>query len=376
MSNVVFTPYRVCPLGAHVDDQHGYVTGFAIDKGVKLEFDVTNNGEIELRSKNYDGITQFNLHDELEREMTWGDFAQGAVLTLSRKYTLTKGIKGVVEGMLPVGGLSSSAAVIITYLNALCIANGIQMTRIELINMAIWEERNFIGVNVGKLDQSCEVYCKKDSLLFLDTQDDSSEIIPMNKKMPPFEIMIMFSGLERSLAGSAYNMRVDECKSAAYCLMAHSGMEYGKYADTFLRDLPIGIYKEYKEKLPENWDKRAKHFYSEMQRVKDGVKAWRIGNLEKFGQLIFESGRSSIENYETGSKELAALQEIMESTDGIYGGRFSGAGFNGSSMALINPEKKEEIKKHITEEYLKRFPHLKGKFSIYFCNTADGVNMQ
>ena len=88
--------------------------------------------------------------------------------------------------------------------------------------------------------------------------------------------------------------------------------EYGKYADTFLRDLPIGIYKEYKEKLPENWDKRAKHFYSEMQRVKDGVKAWRIGNLEKFGQLIFESGRSSIENYETGSKELAALQEIMD----------------------------------------------------------------
>ena len=376
MSNVVFTPYRVCPLGAHVDHQHGYVTGFAIDKGVKLEFDVTNNGEIELRSKNYDGITQFNLHDELEREMTWGDFAKGAVLTLSRKYTLTKGIKGVVEGMLPVGGLSSSAAVIITYLNALCIANGIQMTRIELINMAIWEERNFIGVNVGNLDQSYEVYSKKDSLLFLDTQDDSSEIIPMNKKMPPFEIMIMFSGLERSLAGSAYNMRVDECKSAAYCLMAHSGMEYGKYADTFLRDLPIGIYKEYKEKLPENWDKRAKHFYSEMQRVKDGVKAWRIGNLEKFGQLIFESGRSSIENYETGSKELAALQEIMESTDGIYGGRFSGAGFNGSSMALINPEKKEEIKKHITEEYLKRFPHLKGKFSIYFCNTADGVNMQ
>lgn len=31
----VFTPYRMCPLGAHVDHQHGIVTGFAIDKGVK-----------------------------------------------------------------------------------------------------------------------------------------------------------------------------------------------------------------------------------------------------------------------------------------------------------------------------------------------------
>ena len=31
----IFSPYRVCPLGAHVDHQHGLVTGFAIDKGVE-----------------------------------------------------------------------------------------------------------------------------------------------------------------------------------------------------------------------------------------------------------------------------------------------------------------------------------------------------
>ena len=36
----IFSPYRVCPLGAHVDHQHGLVTGFAIDKGVDLYFDV------------------------------------------------------------------------------------------------------------------------------------------------------------------------------------------------------------------------------------------------------------------------------------------------------------------------------------------------
>lgn len=32
----IFSPYRVCPLGAHVDHQHGLVTGFAINKGVDL----------------------------------------------------------------------------------------------------------------------------------------------------------------------------------------------------------------------------------------------------------------------------------------------------------------------------------------------------
>lgn len=373
MDNRVFTPYRVCPLGAHIDHQHGPVTGFAIDKGVSLEFYVTDDGEVSLTSRNYSGNTHFNVADTPERELTWGDFARGAAIALNRKYQLKYGIIGVVEGNLPVGGLSSSAAVIITYINAFCIANHIHLTKPEIISTAIWAEHNYIGVRVGKLDQSCEVYCKKNSLLYLDTRDDSTEIIPLNNTMPPFEIMIVFSGLERSLAGSLYNARVDECKAAAYCLMAHSGMEYGKFQDAFLRDVPLGIFDEYNGYLPENWRKRAAHFYAEKQRVRDGVRAWREGSLEKFGQLMFESGRSSIDNYETGSRELIALHEIMESTTGIYGGRFSGAGFNGSSVALVNPAYRNDIAGSLVERYLKIFPHLKDKVSVNFCTTADGV---
>ena len=168
-----------------------------------------------------------------------------------------------IEGTLPVGGLSSSAAVILTYLNAVCIANDIQITRPEIISNAIWAERNYIGVNVGKLDQSCEVYCRKNGLLFLDTLDDSNEIIPVSSNMKPFEIMIVFGGKERQLAGSAYNTRVDECKAAAYALQAYAGMDYGNYKDTYLRNVPIGVYLQYKDRLPENWRKRAEHFYGE-----------------------------------------------------------------------------------------------------------------
>lgn len=371
----IFTPYRVCPLGAHVDHQHGLVTGFALDKGVELEYEPTDDGMVSVVSTTFSGIAEFNIADEMDREFVWGDFIKGAVVTLARKYKLKRGIIGVVKGTLPTGGLSSSAAVILTYLNALCKANGIILTKQELISMAIWEERNFIGVNVGKLDQSCEVYCKKDSLLFLDTQDDSSEIIPMNPNMPPFEIMIVFSGVERKLAGSAYNTRVDECKAAAYLLKAYSGMDYGRYQDTYLRDVPYGVYHEHGSKLPENWDKRARHFYDEKLRVKKGVAAWREGDIKTFGQCIFESGRSSITFYETGSKELCAIQELLESTDGVYGGRFSGAGFNGSSMAIVDPNKKETIVKTITDGYLAKFPELKDRFSIHFCKTSDGAEL-
>ena len=91
----------------------------------------------------------------------------------------------------------------------------------------------------------------------MDLKDDSYELIPQHPDMKPYKIAIFFSGLERSLASSKFNMRVDECRSAAYALMAYAGMDYGKFAETNLRDVPREIYEEYKDKLPENWRKRA-----------------------------------------------------------------------------------------------------------------------
>ena len=194
---------------------------------------------------------------------------------------------------------------------------------------ALDAEFNYVGVSCGKLDQSCEIYSKKDHLLFLDTSDDTYELIPTNPIMKPYEIAIFFSGIERTLAGSAFNMRVDECRSAAYALKAYAGIEYGKFNKTNLREVPYEVYLQYKDKLPENWMKRAEHWYSEFYRVQAGAEAWRKGDIEEYGRLSFESGRSSIYNWETGSDELKTLYEIMCTTDGIYGGRFSGAGFKG-----------------------------------------------
>ena len=74
-----------------------------------------------------------------------------------------------------------------------------------------------------------------------------------------------------------------------------------------------------------------------------GAEAWRKGDIEEYGRLSFQSGNSSIYNWETGSPELKTLYDIMTHTDGIYGGRFSGAGFKGCCMALIDPAYRESI---------------------------------
>ena len=371
---VTFTPYRICPLGAHSDHQLGKITGLAINKGIHIAYGPKRNGVIEINSLQFDKRAQFHVNSTPEeKENDWADYLRGATIALAQRYALKMGMCAVIDGELPIGGLSSSAAVIITFLNALCRLNNIKLAKQEMIQIALAAENNYVGVSCGKLDQSCEVYSKKDHLLYMDLRDDSYELIATNPKMKPYKIAIFFSGIERTLAGSKFNMRVDECRSAAYALKAYAGMEYGKFKETNLRDVPYEVFEKYKHLLPENWRKRATHWYTEYQRVEKGAEAWRNGDIEEFGRLSFESGLSSINEWETGSPELKTLYEIMTRCEGIYGGRFSGAGFKGCCMALINPDFEESIIEYVSEEYLKAFPELEGKYSVHICESADGA---
>lgn len=373
---IAFCPYRISPLGAHIDHQYGKINGMALDKGIHIAYAVKRNGVVELKSINYPKRAQFHVNAVPDEKVgDWADHMRGATKMLAEKYPLRVGLSAVIEGSLPVGGLSSSAAVIIAFLSALARVNGIALGEWETIMMAKAAENRYVGVNCGKLDQSCEVLCRKDQLLYLDCRDDSYELVPMDPAMKPFKIAVLFSGLERSLATSAYNLRQDECKAAAYSLMAYAGLEYGIFADARLRDVPKEAFIAYKDRLPENFRKRAAHYFSEFERAEAGAEAWKRGDLDEYGRLIFESGKSSVENYECGCPELITMYNIMTETDGIYGGRFSGAGFKGCCMALIDPDKAEAIERTVTDRYLSAYPKLTGKYSFHICESADGVKL-
>ena len=373
-TDVSFCPYRVCPIGAHSDHNLGKVTGFAIDKGIHIAYAPKQNGVVELASLQFPKRAQWHVRSVSDtKQGDWADYLRGVTIELGQRFPLRYGISGVIEGTLPIGGLSSSAAVCIAFLKALCVVNGIQLEPREIIAIAMAAENNYVGVSSGKLDQSCEVYSRKGHMLYLDCKDDSYELIPVNPAMKPFEIAVFFSGVERNLAGSAFNMRVDEARSAAYALKAFAGLPYGKFKETNLRDMEPAVFEEYKSRLPENWRKRAEHWFGEFARVEAGAEAWRRGDIEEYGRLSFASGLSSIENWETGSPELKALYDIMTRTDGIYGGRFSGAGFKGCCMALIDPAFRDSILAKVEKEYLEVFPALKGKYMAAICTTADGV---
>lgn len=370
----IFSPYRVCPIGAHVDHQHGLVTGFAIDKGVDLWFNVREDSQVNLTSNSFEGDVHLDLSTRSEvREKHWGDYARGAKYALKKRFELTRGIDGVLQGSLPVGGLSSSAAVLIAYVMAFAKANGIMLQPFEVAQIASEAEREYIGLNNGLLDQACIALGQKDGLLFLDCDTNDWRIIKRNPKMPDFEIGIFFSGLTRSLVNSDYNLRVSECKTAVWNMLAYQNQPLKPFEKTFLRDIPKTVFDSTRDLMPLRFAKRAEHFYSEYRRVRQGVTAWESGNIQLFGKLSFDSCESSIHNYECGSPELISIYNIMRPLPGVYGGRFSGAGFKGAVIALVDPRYKDTIEQELTRQYLEIYPEYTDTFKVFWVKPDNGA---
>lgn len=331
---------------------------------------------MRLASLSFDGSVEFDIDTpSLVKQGNWGDYARGAKYALRKRFNLTRGIDGVIRGSLPVGGLSSSAAVLIAYVMAYAHANNISLRPFEVVKIASEAEREYIGLNNGLLDQACIALGKKDGLLFLDCDSDEYRIIKRNPNMPDFEIGIFFSGLTRSLVNSDYNLRVFECKTAAWNMLAYKDAPLRPFEKTFLRDVPKSTFEETRDMMPSRFARRAEHFYSEYRRVRQGVTAWETGNLQLFGKLSFDSCESSIHNYECGSPELISIYEIMRPLKGVYGGRFSGAGFKGAVIALVDPAEKDNIERTLTDQYLAKFPEYESTFKVFWVKPDDGARL-
>ena len=374
----LFAPYRICPLGAHVDHQHGLVSGFAFDSGIEFLFSATDNGKVEMASLSFEGLMTFNVQRPVdEKQGNWGDYLRGAVWALQQDFHLEKGIRGIIKGSMPIGGLSSSAALLCGFVMAIDKVNHLGLSRQQVIDYASIAERKYVGLNNGILDQACVVLCESDKLLYLDTETGEHRLIPFggeNPKPLPFKLGIFFSGVTRKLTGTDYNLRVSECKTAAWIMQAYEGEHLKELSDTRLRDVPEENLGKYADRMPDRFARRARHFFSECDRVRKGVESWEAGDIAGFGKYVFDSCESSMINYECGSPELIALYKIMRNTPGIFGGRFSGAGFKGACIALVDPEKLDSIRETVTAEYLKEYPQYKDSFEIFFCNPANGVD--
>ena len=140
-----------------------------------------------------------------------------------------------------------------------------------------------------------------------------------------------------------------------------------------MRTVPPGVFEDHADTLPAPLRLRAAHFFGEQERVRAGVELWKAGDLEGFGRLVSESGRSSIEHYECGNAHLRAAYEALRGCPGVYGARFSGAGFRGCCIALADPAAGSKAAETALARYLGRHPDMKGLARAYCCKSGGAA---
>ncbi len=354
MAMTIFSPYRICPIGAHIDHQGGAVLGRTIQLGTTLTYEPNTSSEIHLISERY-GEASFNI-GELDLSH-WARYAQAAARVLKPKV----GMHAQVHGSLIGAGLSSSASVGLAYLKALADVNRIELTNQQLIQLDFELEHDQLGLQNGLLDPMSIVYGNKNALLFMDVVTGSVSLV-LDSAENDSAWIVAYSGISRELTKSGFNVRVTECHEAA-ALMKTDAQKLG--------DVPRDVFELKKKSLPENLRKRAEHFFGEVERVRLGKQAWAESDAVRFGQLMNQSCESSIKNYESGSEVLIQLHEIASSTSGVYGSRFSGGGYGGCVVALAKRDEAEKACGEIAEKFLALHPDLPS--NVFVAETGDGL---
>jgi len=352
----IFSPYRICPIGAHIDHQGGAVLGRTINLGTTLEYEPLDSKEIRITSAQF-GEAKFMIGAEIDRTH-WARYAQAAARVLNPG----RGMTAYVTGSLIGAGLSSSASVGLAYLKALADVNDIELSSEQLVHLDYELERGQLGLQNGILDPMSIVHGKRNALLFMDTVTVSASPI-FDSPRNDFAWIVAYSGISRELTKSGFNVRVAECHEAA------SSLQNGAWK---LSDVPREIFEQRKMSLPENLRKRATHFFTEVERVHRGEKAWEESDFELFGQLMNRSCASSIHNYESGSEILIELHELVSKTNGIYGSRFSGGGYGGCVVALAKRDFAESACAEIAGKFSVLHPELPS--NVFVTETGDGIS--
>lgn len=223
-------------------------------------------------------------------------------------------------------------------------------------------ENEFVGLNSGIMDQFACIMGKKDSAIFLDCNSLDYEYLPL--ALSDYEIIIMATNKEHTLADSAYNNRVRECHNALEKLQKQLDIKS-------LGELDNDTLDEYSYLINDETElKRARHAVSENQRTLRATKAMKSGDLAKLGRLNNASHISLHYDYEVTGKELDTLVEASWKQPGVLGARMIGGGFGGSAIAIVKKSEAENFKQEVGKIYRDKIGY---DASFYDAEIVDGT---
>ncbi|HZO90656.1 MAG TPA: galactokinase [Chthonomonadaceae bacterium] len=363
---LVRAPGRVNLIGEHTDYNDGFVFPAAIDRDVLIAGTRRNDRQVRAYALNFNQSSTFTLdgvQPATEGRERWSNYVRAMAWVFAQEGLETVGMNCVVQGDVPLGsGLSSSAAMLVASGLAYATAAGIEIEPVRLALLAQRGEREFVGVNVGIMDQFISALGQKNHALLIDTRNLTYEAVPLPQS--GVSIVIADTNKRRGLVDSEYNTRRAECEKAVEIL------KQWLPDIKALRDVSVEDFERYADRLPETIRKRARHVITEDARTLESVEALKAGDIARFGELMNASHESLKNDYQVSCKELDALVEAARAIEGVYGSRMTGAGFGGCTVSLVADAAVEAFKRAVPPRY-KQATGL--NTTIYVTTAAQGA---
>jgi galactokinase len=327
---VADAPGRVNLLGEHTDYNDGFVLPIAIAQRTRVAMRRSAQPHFSLHASGQGGTVHFTL-DSLPAQQ-FAKYVFGCLAEARARAGEIPPLQIHVESDVPVGvGLSSSAALEVATLRCLRRLLDLRLDDVLIARLAQRAEIEYAGVHCGIMDQMACSLADTTRALLLDTRTLERRFVELPGRSA---VLVIDSGIARSLAASGYNQRRSECEQAAQLLDVRS-----------LRDVQrVGQL----EALPERLLRRARHVVSENGRVLSAVEC---KTAARFGELMNASHASLRDDYEVSTPELDRLVALLQEQEGVHGARLTGAGFGGACVALCEVQALERVAVAVLERY-------------------------
>ncbi|TVQ85008.1 MAG: galactokinase [Bacteroidetes bacterium] len=357
-------PGRINLIGEHTDYNNGFVLPAAIDKKIYLAIAPVKGSTVKIKSLDFNEMVEFDIHETDAKLPHWAKYPYGVLKEIQADGYFVEGFQAVFAGDIPKGaGLSSSAALESVFAKALNELYGLGIDNLSLAKIGQRAEHNFAGVRCGIMDQFASIHGKKDHVIRLDCRSLEHEYYPLN--LDGYQLILADTRVKHSLASSEYNQRRAQCEEGV--LILRSNMP----AVRSLRDVrPKDVYP-YKAMMGMEVFLRCEYVTEENERVLETCDALAKGDMQRVGELLYQSHEGLRKKYHVSCDELDLLVDNARKIDGVMGARMMGGGFGGCTINLIQSSAVDDFKKKSTNAFTEAF----GKPPVFYdVNVSDGAS--
>lgn len=362
-TGVFAAPGRVNLIGEHTDYAGGFVMPAAIDRATVASVSPRNDANIVIHSVNFGETVEFTSETlPTKGSHQWSDYPVGVVSILRGEGIAVPGFSMALYGDVPLGaGLSSSAAIEVATALALLSLGDKTLSGPEIAKLAQRAEVEFVGANVGIMDQFISACGEHDHALLLDCRSLQFRLAPIPSHL---SLVIANTMVKHSHAGGEYNIRRAEVEEATAVLRSH------RPEVKLLRDATLAELEQCGHEMSPNALKRARHIITDSARAEAAARALEAGDLKELGRLMAAAHASYRDDFEASCKEADIMVELANKQPGLVGARLTGGGFGGCTVNLVEEDKVEAFVKALTSGY-KQATGIDAE--IYPCHAADGA---